>query len=93
MEVVHEHGLTGLKAAAPVRVALRTRSSAITKAGWRLEVDSDQGRGSIVAVEGDETLYRGEGIFLGWAQASLAEIYRELLPRPDEAVPDVPQLG
>ena len=73
-------GLTGVVAKPLERVAIRLRESGVTASTWRLEVASDQGAGGIVLVELSEqrSCFRGDGIFLGWSEARLAEAYREL---------------
>jgi hypothetical protein len=88
-------GLTGLRAQPRERVPIRTRASGVTRAAWRLPIASDQGTGAIVMVEASpqESYYRGEGIFLGWAQERLAAVHDALLPKCDEPPFDMPQLG
>jgi hypothetical protein len=73
-------GLTGVVAEPLERVPVRRRESGVTASAWRLKVVSDQGGGSIVLVELSEQSsgFRGDGIFLGWSQARLAEAYQEL---------------
>jgi hypothetical protein len=73
-------GLTAVVAEPLERVAIRLRESGVTASAWRLKVASDQGGGSIVLVELSEqtSCFRGDGIFLGWSEARLAEAYREL---------------
>ena len=77
------------------RFLLRTREGASTRSGWRVSFSNERGTGAIVQVELDAggTLYRGDGVFLGWAQESLAEGYRRLLPRADEERFEPTQLG
>jgi len=88
-------GLSGVSAQPLARVPIRTRSASVTVSAWRLEVTSDQGPGTIVLVEpaSGEAHYRGEGIFLGWEQERLAEVYTALRARGEEAGLDSPQLG
>jgi hypothetical protein len=73
-------GLTGVVTEPLERIAIRRRESGVTASAWRLKVASDQGEGSIVLVELSEqrSCFRGDGIFLGWSEARLAEVYREL---------------
>ncbi|HJZ85552.1 MAG TPA: hypothetical protein VKN99_10295 [Polyangia bacterium] len=89
--------LTGVVAKPLERVPVRTRDSEATLSGWRLEVTSDQGAGAIVLVElsPQESCYRGEGAFLGWPQARLAEAYQALTKPAGESAPDLEllQLG
>jgi hypothetical protein len=88
-------GLSGLSASPLTRVPVRTRSTSVTLSAWRLEVTSDQGSGSIVLAEAaaGEAYYRGEGIFLGWPQDRLAEVYHALQPPGEDQGLDTPQLG
>jgi hypothetical protein len=76
-------------------VLVRTRDSTVTRSGWRLVVTSDQGEGaiSLVEVSPTETLYRGEGVFLGWAPDRLAAAYTALLPEPDADGFELQQMG
>jgi hypothetical protein len=87
-------GLTGVIAKSPERVHVRSRSSNVTRAAWRIEVASDQGPGTIVLIEisPGEQYYRGDGTFLGWNQQQLAATYQELVPKTDSE-PELPQLG
>src|SRR5262249_13556230 len=73
-------GLKGVVAEPLDRVPVRRRESSVTASAWRLKVISDQGEGSIVLIEVTEQIscFRGDGIFLGWSQARLAEAYNEL---------------
>src|SRR5258708_23295898 len=88
-------GRRGVCAPPLPRVPIRTRPASVTVPAWRLEVTADQGRGTIVLVEGPsgESHYRGDGIFLGWDQERLAEVYAALRARDEEAGLDLPQLG
>jgi hypothetical protein len=88
-------GLRGVSAQPLARVPIRTRSASVTVSAWRLEVTSDQGPGTIVLVEpaSGESHYRGDGIFLGWGQERLAEVYAALRARDEEGGLDTPQLG
>ena len=77
------------------RIAIRTRENDVTRAAWRLEVDSEVGSGSITLVDlPGESLHRGDGIFLGWSQEGLAAAYAALnTPPDDEPVFELQQLG
>lgn len=88
-------GLTGVTANPPERVHVRSRSSNVTRAAWRIDVASDQGPGTIILVEisPTEQYYRGDGTFLGWNQEQLAAAYRDLLPKGSDSGPESPQLG
>ena len=88
-------GLTTPRALSLVRFPIRTRASAWTQSGWRLLVASEQGEGAIVFIEVtlDETLYRGDGIFLGWTQERLAAVYKTLLPKPEADGFEMQQMG
>jgi len=88
-------GLEGATASPPERVPARTREGRITLSAWRMAVTAPGGSGAIVLVETNVgAVFRGEGLFLGWAQESLAVAYRTLLPKSgnDVSVPP-PQLG
>ncbi len=79
------------------RVAARARDVAHTFAAWALVVDTAQGPGRIVRIEltPDATLWRGDGVFLGWTTDRLSAAWdalRAAEPVP-EASPDFPQLG
>lgn len=88
-------GLTNPSCAALERMAIRSRESTLTLSAWRLEVSAEQGQGVIVLVEtpGGGSLYRGEGLFLGWSQERLEAAYRRLLPGGGDAEPDTIQGG
>jgi hypothetical protein len=88
-------GLSGVSAQPLARVPVRTRSAGVTVSAWRLEVTSDQGPGAIVLAPPStgEAYYRGDGIFLGWAQERLAEVYAALRARDEDGGLDLPQLG
>jgi hypothetical protein len=77
------------------RVAIRTRESITTRSAWRLQASTDDGDGTISLIEISPTvsLYRGEGVFLGWPSGRLEEAYRSLLPRTEGSDLDLPQLG
>ena len=89
--------LTGVTAAPLERIPVRTRASAATLSGWRLELTSAQGAGTIVLVEvtPEESYYRGEGACLGWSQSALGEAYQALTAQLASDAPDfeLPQLG
>ncbi len=79
-------GLTGIVARPLERVLVRRRESSVTTAAWRLDLTCDQGAGGIVRIEaatdsGEQGIYRGDGVFLGWSQERLAEVY-DTLTRP-----------
>ena len=79
------------------RVNVRARDVAHTFSAWALSVETAQGPGSIVRIEQtpDATLWRGDGVFLGWTAERLAAAWgalRAAEPEP-EAGPDFPQLG
>jgi hypothetical protein len=88
-------GLTNPAGTALERVAIRTRESALTLSAWRLAVEADQGHGTIDLVEtpGGGSLYRGDGLFLGWPQARLGAGYRLLVPGGGDPEPEALQLG
>jgi hypothetical protein len=76
-------------------VPIRTRESGVTLSGWWLSVESDQGKGAIAFVESStaEVLYRGEGVFLGWATEDLRAAYQALRPRREEQAFEIQQMG
>ena len=88
-------GLDSPSARALERFPIRTRESSVTRAAWRLSVTSAEGEGAIVLLElsSGQTLYRGEGVFLGWPQERLEPAYHALLPRSDEPNFEIGQLG
>jgi len=68
----------------------------VTRSAWRLAATSVEGEGTISLIEISPTvsLYRGEGVFLGWSSERLQAAYRTLLPRTeDSSESDFPQLG
>ena len=79
------------------RVAARARDVAHTFSAWALSVETAQGTGRIVRIEltPDTTLWRGDGVFLGWTTERLVAAWDALRasePEP-EASPELPQLG
>jgi hypothetical protein len=88
-------GVTNPSCSGLERMAIRLRESTHTLSAWRLGVTCDEGRGAIALVEtpGGGTLYRGEGLFLGWPQERLEAAYRRLLPGGGEPEPDFVQGG
>lgn len=59
-----------------------------------MAIDSDSGAGAITLIESpDGSIYRGDGILLGWTQEELAATYQQLMPVDDERQPEVLQLG
>ena len=88
-------GLTNPRALSLERFPIRMRDSSVTQSAWRLSVACGEGEGTIVFVEAppEETLCRGEGVFLGWPQERLEAAYRALLPEPDERPLEMNQLG
>src|SRR5947207_386361 len=88
-------GLPGIVAAPLARVAVRRRESDVTSSAWRLQVTSDQGAGSIVLVDVsvDRSCFRGDGIFLGWSEARMAEIYADLTRAAGGSDLELLQLG
>jgi hypothetical protein len=88
-------GVTNPSCADLERMAIRLRESAVTLSAWRLAITCDEGTGAIVLVEtpGGGSLFRGEGLFLGWAQERLEAAYKRLLPGGGDSGPDVVQGG
>ena len=64
------------------RVPIRTRESNVTRSAWRMEVQCDEGAGTITFV--DDNVYRGEGLFLGWPQEELAAAWTGAQKKPDD---------
>ena len=83
-------GLTNATGGAPERVAVCTRESNVTRSAWRMEVSCDSGSGTITQL--DDGVFRGEGIFLGWAQERLSSVYFALSPGEQPAFETL-QLG
>lgn len=77
------------------RVEIRTREAGVTRSAWRMTAASAEGDGAISLIELSPTvsLFRGEGVFLGWASDRLQAAYRTLMPRSDASDFDLPQLG
>jgi hypothetical protein len=88
-------GLTDVRTIALERYAIRTRENGVTRAAWRLEVESAEGPGAIVCVdaEADQTHYRGEGVFLGWPRERLEAAYVALRPVDSSPQFELNQLG
>jgi hypothetical protein len=88
-------GLTAIVAAPLERVPVRRRESDVTSSAWRLKVESDQGAGSIVLIEisADRSCFRGDGIFLGWSEARMAEAYADLTRSSGGSDLELLQLG
>jgi hypothetical protein len=79
------------------RVAARARGVAHTFSAWALSVETTHGPGRIVRIEltPDTTLWRGDGVFLGWTSLRLSAAWdalRAAEPEP-EASPEFQQLG
>jgi len=77
------------------RVPIRTRESAFTSSAWRLRLRSAAGEGTIARIDGPSgpTLFRGDGVFLGWPQSDLAAEYERSRPPPEARESDCGQLG
>jgi uncharacterized membrane-anchored protein len=94
-------GLTDARTIALERYAIRTRENGVTRAAWRLEVESAQGPGAIVLVDVDadadaqaaQSHYRGEGVFLGWPRERLEAAYLALRPMDSSPPLELSQLG
>jgi len=88
-------GLEAATASVPERVPVRTREGRITLAAWRMIVTTPGGEGAIVLVETNVgAVFRGEGLFLGWAQDMLAAAYKSLVPKTgSDSALNHPQLG
>lgn len=88
-------GLTKPRFVSLERVPIRTRESLGTFSAWRLAAAAEEGDGAITLVEISPTvsLFRGEGLFLGWSAERLETAYRALLPASDEPAFELNQLG
>src|SRR5258708_40329657 len=88
-------GMTNSVVRSLERAPIRMRESGVTHAGWRMEIGSDEGDGAIVLIEltADRSVYRGDGVFLGWSQERLAAAYQALRVVPDEPSFELNQLG
>jgi len=88
-------GLTEPRTLALERFPIRTREGSVTLAGWRLRIESMDGPGTIALVElaPGGSVFRGEGVFLGWPQDRLASAYGVLAPRDSEPPFQTQQLG
>jgi hypothetical protein len=77
------------------RAPIRMRESGVTHAGWRMEISADQGSGSIMLAElpDGRSVYRGEGMFLGWPREQLEATYDAMREVPDEPTFEIHQLG
>ena len=88
-------GLTGIVAAPLERVPVRRRESDVTSSAWCLKVNTDQGAGTIVLIEvsSEQSCFRGDGIFLGWSEARMAEVYGDLTRTSGGSDLELLQLG
>ena len=88
-------GLEGATSVPPERIPARTREGRITLSAWRMNITTPNGAGAIVLVETNVgAVFRGEGVFLGWTQETLAAAYRSLVPTTSSDVAvNHPQLG
>jgi hypothetical protein len=87
-------GLTNPEGQPVSRVPVRTREGRVTTSAWHLEVTAAEGRGGIVRVDAPGgALFRGDGVFLGWEQARLAEAYARLVPEGEVDTFQTQQLG
>jgi hypothetical protein len=87
-------GLTDAVGQPLSRVPVRTREGQVTLSAWRLEVTAVEGPGGIVRLDAaGAPVFRGDGVFLGWEQARLAEAYQRLLPATETDTFELMQLG
>jgi hypothetical protein len=87
-------GFGEVTATVPARTPLRLRGASVTTSGWRISVETPRGPGNIVLAEqGAQRFYRGDGVFLGWPQERLEAAWGALLPPPEGSSGDHLQLG
>lgn len=88
-------GLTNAVVRSFERTSIRMRGSGATQSAWRMEIASDAGKGAIVLIDlpSGQSVYRGDGTFLGWSQQQLAAAYQGLRTEPDEPPFEIHQLG
>jgi hypothetical protein len=74
-------GFTGLVASSLERVPVHPAHGEATPSAWRMEIKCDQGAGSIVREDSsaDPSHFRGDGLFVGWCEARLAELFATLV--------------
>ncbi len=73
------------------RAPIRTRESGVTQSAWRMEIECDEGRGSITQL--DNGIHRGDGVCLGMTQEELASLYVTLNAPAEETPFETMQLG
>jgi len=90
-----EPPLTNPRGLGLARTLIRLREAGSTLGAWRLTLASDEGEGAITMVEpsGQPSLYRGDGVCLGWSQEQLAAAYVALRPGDEEPPLELLQLG
>jgi hypothetical protein len=90
-------GLSSVETEPLERHPIRLRGSGYTEAAWRLRVRCAEGQGAIVLVEVSpgESVFRGEGLFLGWDQDRLRSVYEAAASQgaPGDPPVEIPQLG
>lgn len=88
-------GLTNARGLGLGRVPVRVRELASTLGAWKLSLASEEGEGAVTLVEREPggSLYRGDGVCLGWSQERLAAAYTALAPRDEDPALELPQLG
>ena len=59
--------------------------------GWRMEINCEQGKGSIVMLDSGKQ-FRGNGVFAGWSQEQMSAMYQSLLPADNSRIESL-QLG
>ena len=54
---------------------------------WRMEIQCDQTRGTILLLDTGRTAqYLGQGMFRGWSQTELSAMYQSLIPKAETEV-------
>lgn len=83
--------MTNAKLLSLERAPVRTRESGVTHSAWRMEIECDEGHGSITLI--DSGMYRGDGVCLGFSQEEMAAFYAALNVPAEETKFETLQLG
>jgi hypothetical protein len=64
------------------------------KGAWRMQISCERGEGAIsLADAGQQTSYRGDGVFSTWSQGDLSAMYESLIPKDGGPAFELMQLG